>query len=542
MSLACTKLDTRIDTQPTDETINTGYTQLWGFGYAPYGFLQHGFFGTGANNSTLTNLFAAAADEAEETDPTARIQLFNQGAITPFSNPDDVYANHYAGIRAANYFLENSEDYVDVLARNRDIISDNGRQYQLDIQDIGWLRAEARVLRAYYYVELIKRYGGVPLVRQVLQPTDDTDLPRASYDEVMDYIVSEIDGAKDHLQTSWKDFDAGRDGRFTKGAAMALKSRALLYAASPLNNPNNDLARWQRAAEAALELIRLDQYGFQDNYGPLFLDISTVWSPEIILSIRLGATNELERKNYPIGTPGGATGVTPSHNLVEVYEYTGPADPANPYANRDPRLAATVAHNGSNWTGRTLEPWSGGQDDPAKPNASRTGYYLKKFLNDNLNLVQGEQKLRSWVVFRYPEILLNYAEAMNEAYGPDDDNGFGISARQALDRVRTRAAVGLAPVVAGSQAELRERIKHERRVELAFEGHRYWDLLRWKDAETALNQPLKGIRVARSGEAFQYTVIEVEWRNFQAPKMYLYPIPQTEIGKSTGVLSQNPLW
>jgi len=164
-------------------------------------------------------------------------------------------------------------------------------------------------------------------------------------------------------------------------------------------------------------------------------------------------------------------------------------------------------------------------------------------LSDNLNLVQNESKLRSWIVFRYAEILLNYAEAMNEAYGPDNDNGYGLTARQAINQVRNRPNVLLAPVTALSQLEMRNKIKLEHRVELAFEDHRYWDLLRWMDAEQLLNLPLRGIRVDKTANnTFNYSGFMVENRKFIAPQMYYYPIPQTEMSKSKGIMKQNPGW
>ena len=534
--VACNKLDTRLDVQDTDETLATGYTALFGFGYAPYGYLANGFY------SLSGNLFAGATDEAENTDPASGAQVFNLGAVSPYANPDNPYSNDYAGIRAANYFLENSMDYKERLMRNRDIISDYGRQYDLDVQDIAWMRAESRVLRAYFYFDLVKRYGGVPLITKVLKYGENTDLPRNSFDEIIDFIVQEVDGAKDSLQTNWKNYDAGRDGRFTKGAALALKSRASLYAASPLNNQSNDVGKWQKAAAAAQEVIALGQYSFHPDYGSLFLEDNATLSSESILAIRLGAENGIEKLNYPIGTPGGASGITPSQNLVDAYEYIGASDPANPYANKDPRFAATVVYNNSTWNGRTMEIFDGGQDDPANLNTSRTGYYLKKFLNPALNLTQGETKLRSWIVFRYAEIILNYAEAMNEAYGPDNDNGYGLTARQAVNQLRARAGVGMPAVVASGQAEMREKIRHERQVELAFEDHRYWDLLRWKTAETVLNQPLRGMRISGTGNALTYQVFEVEKRIFQAPRMYHYPIPAEEINKSKNILTQNEGW
>lgn len=534
---ACKKLDTRQDVLITEQNIASDYTTINGFGYTAYTKVKNGF------NVIDNNLFAAVSDEAVQTASSSQSQLFTIGGWNSFNNPNNVYGNNYEGIRAANYFLEKFVNYKDLLAVNRDTISDQGRSYRLDVQNIAWLRNENRVLRAYFYFDLIKRYGGVPLVTKTLSITDNTDLPRTGFDEVVNFIVSEIDAVKDSLQTDWKGFDQSRDGRLTKAAALAIKARVLLYAASPLHNPQNDVSKWQKAAGAAQDIIALKQFSLNNNYQNLFVGDNTTTSAETIWAIRLGAGNDLEKMNYPIATPGGNSGVTPSQNLVTAYEYTDTINANNPYTNRDPRLGFTIAANNSNWNGRTIEIWPGGVDAATNTNASRTGFYLKKFMSDNLNLVQNESKLRSWIVFRYAEILLNYAEAMNEAYGPDNDNGYGLTARQAINQVRNRATVLLAPVVAGNQLEMRNKIKMERRVELAFEDHRYWDLIRWKDAEQILNLPLKGIRADKAANnSFVYSEFIVENRKFIAPQMYYYPIPQTEMNKSKGVLQQNPGW
>lgn len=535
VAISCTKMDTRIDTQFTDAHIQSNYQSVRGFGFLAYAKVRNGFY------SLDNNLFAAATDEAEQTASSSSAQLFNNGSWNAFNNPDNVYYSSYEGIRAVNYFLDYSVNYKTLLAHNRDTLNDNGLQYRRDVVDIAFLRAENRVLRAYFYFELLKRYGAVPLVTEVLSIDDNTDLPRNSFDEVLAYIISEIDAVRNSLQVNWKSYDASLDGRLTVGAALALKSRILLYAASPLNNTGNT-KRWQQAAQSAHDVIALQQYSLHPSYSSLFVGDQTAKSAETIWAIRQGASNALEHSNYPIGTPGGKSGVTPSHNLVSAYEYIGPVDPANPYANRDPRLQYSIVYNNSSWNGRTIEVWNGGQDSPTRSNTSRTGYYLKKFLNEKLNLTQEEAKLRSWIVFRYGEILLNYAEAMNEAYGPDQANGLTLTARQALQLVRDRADAKLPPAVANNQGELRERIKHERRIELAFEDHRFWDLLRWKDAQV-LNEPLMGIQVTKtlSGN-FEYTPFRVENRVFDASRMYLYPIPQDEISKSANVLQQNPGW
>ncbi len=536
--ISCNVLDTKEDIYNTDEQIKTNYQVLYDFGYAAYTRLQN-------RNQTIDgNLFAAVSDEAEYTHSPSSTQFFNEGSWNAVDNPDNTYAYNYEGIRAATYFLETYPNYAEFLKQNRNLITSNDlNEYQRDVKSIRWLRFENRVLRAYFYFELLKRYGGVPIVKDLLSADENTHLPRANVDEVVSYIVSEIDASKDSLVTHWgTDFqDVGLDGRITKGAALALKSRVLLYAASPLYNPTGDVAKWQAAASAANELLSLNLYALDNSYGELFVGDRSAKSSETIFAIRQGATNELEKRNYPIGTAGGGSGITPSHNLVSAYEYKGTPDANNPYANRDPRLGFSVATNNSQWNDRTIEIWEGGSDDYTIKNTSRTGYYLKKFLNENLNLVQDEKRLRSWIVFRLAEIYLNYAEAMNEAYGPDDSNGYGLTAREAINIVRSRTGVEMPPVTATSKDEFREKVKHERRIELAFEEHRYWDVRRWKDATNVLNAPLLGVRAVKNGTNFTYDVKEVEKRVF-TEKMYFYPIPQSEIVKSKGIVTQNPGW
>ena len=248
----------------------------------------------------------------------------------------------------------------------------------------------------------------------------------------------------------------------------------------------------------------------------------------------------MEKNNYPIATQGGKSGATPTHNLVAAYEYIGTPDPTNPYANRDPRLAASVVTNGSTWNGRTIDQSAGATDDMANANASKTGYYLKKFLTDNLNLVQGQVAQHNWVAYRWAEVLLNYAEAMNEAYGPDAaPAGYTLTARQALQQVRDRASSKLPKVFASDKESFREVVKHERRVELAFEDHRYWDLLRWKDAMDVLNKPVLGVAVTKTETGWSYEVKEVATRTFHERNYYL-PFLRSEIENSNNTLEQNP--
>lgn len=540
--LGCKKdfLNTKIDTNETPDKIITDRNTLFLFGNSFYTSLQYGL------SSLDGNLFAAASDEAQQTAAVSNAFLYNQGVITPNNNPEaGLYQGFYDGIRAANFFLTYSVNNRKFLAMNRDTINDSVN-FHNDLQNISWYRAEAHIAKAYYYSELIKRWGGVPVVTKTLQEASNKYIKNATYDQVVTYIVNQIDSNKNALQVKWVTSNfANNDGRFSLGAALAIKARVLLYAASPLHNTGNDPVKWQKAATAAFDVMNTPGLNYSldgGGYGNYFMGSNALNSTETIFAVRTGANNAPEALNYPIATPGGASGETPTDNLVSDYEYTGVIDPTNIYANRDPRLSATVVTNGSFWNNRTIDESAGGSDDMANANSSKTGYYLKKFLTDNLNITQGAQVQNQWVVFRYAEILLDYAEAMNEAYGPDNLSGqFTVTARQALKMVRDRASTSLPVVTATSQTDFRATLKHERRIELAFEDHRYWDLLRWKDAGSVLNQPVYGVVVTKNTTGnFAYQQITVAPRVFHAPTNYLYPFSQQEILNSKSTLQQNP--
>ena len=536
MSSACSDfLNTSLDRNQTEESVATNRSSIWGFANAFYSPLGYGF------SVIDSNIFATASDEAQQTAVQSNVTYFNKGMLNENANPLFTYfKNYYEGIRAANFFL----DYVadgkgeELLAQNRNLVTDKVN-YERDLQSLAWYRAEAHIAKAYYYTELIKMYGGVPVVESFVD--DGTMISRSSYEDVVEYIVNEIDSYKDSLALDWTDF-TDREGRFTLGVALAVKARVLLYAASPLHNDKNDVKKWERAAKAAHDLLANTDvtYSLASDYGSYFIGGNPLSSPETIYAVRRSASNTMEVNNYPIATSGGKSGATPTHNLVSAYEYVGTPNPLNPYENRDPRLAASIVTNGSTWNGRVIDQSAGATDDMAKANASRTGYYLKKFLTDNLNLTQGQTAQHNWVAYRWAEVLLNYAEAMNEAYGPDAvPEGFTMSAREALQKVRDRASVNLPKVTATDVASFRDAVKHERRVELAFEDHRYWDLLRWKDAMTVLNRPVLGVTVAKTEGGWSYDVVEVAARTFYEKNYYL-PFLRSEIENSNNTLEQNP--
>jgi hypothetical protein len=538
LAVSCDKfLDTSLDLNATGETVQTNRGTIWSFANAFYSPIIYGY---GVLDG---NLFAAASDEAQQTAASSNALYFNKGILNSSVNPLWTYYNNcYEGIRAANYFLDYVADGKGqaLLEMNRNLVTD-AVNYARDMASLNWYIAEAHVARAYYYAELIKMYGGVPIVEMTQEQSGGELIGRSSYDDCVEYIVSEIDNWKDKLALNWKD-DNTREGRFTLGAALAIKARVLLYAASPLHNPTGDRAKWVRAAEAANEFISNPDisYSLDSDYEGLFRGGNSLSSSEAIYIVRRDVSNSMETNNYPIATSGGKSGVCPTENLVSAYEYIGKPDPANPYANRDPRLTASVVTNGSTWNGRVIAQAAGETDDMARANASRTGYYLKKFLTDGLNLTQGQAAQHNWIAYRYAEVLLNYAEAVNEAWGPATvPAGFPMSAADALQLVRDRASVSLPAVDAGTVDSFRAAVKHERQVELAFEDHRYWDLLRWRDAMDVLNKPVQGVKVTRSGDNWQYKVVDVADRVF-AERNYYLPLMRSEIENAGGTLEQNP--
>lgn len=575
-------LDTRMDTFQTMDRLQTNSGTLSSFASAFYTPMTYGF-------SVIDgNLFAAASDEAEQTSAISDVSVFNRGLLSADLNPlSYLYKNYYEGIRAAHFFLDYAKDGEKFLALNRDTstvynpdgsvyATDRPRGYMRDTINLGWLRAEAAIAEAYYYGELIKMYGGVP----VIDPQDKSGYAeQKSYDEVVEHIVDLIDSNIDKVRYDWrvaieetpqnriadpKNWNT-RDnmGRWDKTSALAVKARVLLYAASPRNNPDNEPEKWKRAAKAAHDVIALRKeifekgFGFGEsaysqhpsyhmpanrNYGEYFLKNNATDNVESIFLIRKAASSTPESLNYPVGTRGGHSGVCPTHNLVDAYEYIG-NQTVNPYVNRDPRFEATIVYNGSTWNGKEIDESPNGAYSLKMEGASKTGYYLKKFLAPNLNLVEGGSTDHVWPLYRYAEVLLNYAEAMNEAYGPDAaPEGYLMTAREALTEVRNAASTKLAPVTESGVNEFRKRVKAERRIELAFEDHRYWDLIRWEDAESVLNKPIKGVRVTKNAlGGYQYTFPTVGSRSFDERHYYM-PFTRKEVANSHGTLNQNPLY
>ena len=475
------------------------------------------------------SMWCAVTDEAiyNNDDNTWLIQ---RGQLAPenLGMAGTFWGRSYRSIRECNYALNN----IGALS-----ISDAHRTR---------LRGELQFIRAFRYQDLIRNYGGVVLMGDKVYDlsdnlTDASLFTRSSIKDCIDYAVAQLDSAAAELPAV-NDGSTWVLGRATKGAALALKSRLLLYAASPLYNAGS----WADAAAAAKAVMDLSQYTLESDYGSLFKNSA---SNEIIFErlYAVGARHVcMEIANAPNGY-GGWAGNTPLQNFVDAYETADGkqiTDPTSgysdqdPYTNRDPRFYATVLYNGAPYRGSTVQIYTPGgkdsKDGPSNWNTTKTGYYLKKYMDDNMPIdnpwnVSG---LQPWIYFRYAEILLNYAEAQNEAVGPD------ATVYDALHQIRQRA--GMPDITAGlSQSDMRDAIRRERQVELAFEEHRFYDVRRWKIADQTENVPAYGVDVTVSGASYTYTKkVALSGRTFLT-KHYWLPIPRSEILASNNQLQQN---
>ena len=474
----------------------------------------------------------AATDDAISSKASSNIESFTNGRINAFSLVDDAWDKNYKGIRKVNMFLANIGK---VPFLNSMIVEKNY-----------WI-AESRFLRAMFYFEMVKRYGGVPLLGdKVLSLEDDLSFKRNTTEECTQYILSEIEAIKDQLRPNpVQDADLGR---ISKAAALALKSRLLLYLASPQYNPGNDQAKWLAAATAAKDLMTLNSaIGLESSFLNVFL---TRKNKEVILGYQRTVNMSVEKDNAPIGYTDAvaSNGLTsPTQELVDAYEMkngkaitdpTSGYNPANPYTGRDPRFDKTIFYNGSDWVKRKVETFEGGLDKPGGiVTQTRTGYYMRKFMADFSTATTYSNQTHNPVIFRYAEVLLNFAEAQNEYAGPTAE------VKKAVEDIRQRAGLVPFALAAGlSKDQMREVIRHERRVEMAFEEQRFWDIRRWKIAEQVMNGKLHGMKIQKIPEGgFTYAPFEAATVTFDAAKMYSYPIPYSEITKNTN-LTQNQGW
>ncbi len=444
------------------------------------------------------------------------------------------------------------------------------------------LVGQVRFIRAFEYWDLIARWGAMPIITKSFSINDREEIvgqKRNTYKECIDFLVSELDQAAKELPANWSGDDYGRA---TSVAALALKSRILLYAASPLMNEDVKIPevgyttpepdRWQKAAKAATEALDAAQTaGYElynlngdpsKNYQLIFMD-NTAANKETLFA-RMGTSSadgesisSCDQYNNPNGY-GGWGGNCPLQELVDAYEvvkdgvaskfdWNNPEEKANPYANRDPRFYATILYDGAKWMTRNVETYfdvdnngtiiGGGKDTKFGNdswNASPTGYNMKKFMDEGYALNSWNFCARNWIHLRMAELYLNKAEAL---YHIGDEEG----AREALKPVRQRAGM---PAVTATGADLLEAIKNERRIEFAFEEHRYFDVRRWKEAPKYFGSTVHAITIKKYPDGKKtYEVDKLrsdvggdrKWDD----KMYWLPITKAEMDKNPNLV-QNP--
>ncbi|MBQ3813182.1 MAG: RagB/SusD family nutrient uptake outer membrane protein [Bacteroidales bacterium] len=490
------------------------------------------------------------SDDAEYADPDASVQRFTNGNWSPIQTVDDKWSLYY-GIRSANEFLESIET-VDLSMYQYDT------KYQRWLEHLAYYPYEARVLRAYYFFELARRYGDIAMPLTMLTAEEANAIEKTPFDEVIDFIVSECDACAPNLPATYVGLLDDEIGRVTNGFALAVKAKALLYAASPLHNPSGDKAKWKKAAEAAKAIIDLNQYKLDkaekaNNY----------LSQEVIFAIARSESQSFEKNNFPVrfteGQRTSMAGTFPTQNLVDAFETKGgyditlaadgwhTSDPAfditKPYENRDPRFARAVLANGMSFKGSAIETFVGGKDYSATRSelGTPTGYYLRRYIQESTSFTPEASvtNKHQWIVYRYAEALLSYAEAVNEYLGSPSatDGTFTLSALDAINQVRANA--DMPDVEATTQAAFRDAVRREWRVEFAFEDHRFWDVRRWKIGQNVMNQ-IDGVEIVKNGSNLSYSRKMVESRTW-SDKMNLYPIPQAETFNNPN-LTQNTGW
>lgn len=491
------------------------------------------------------------SDDAEFGDPVGTVQDFNNGNWSAIATIDDNW-DLYNGIRCVSEFLESIEK-VDFSEYQYD------SKYDRQIEHLKTFPYQARVLRAFYLFELARRYGDIPVPMKMLSIDEANSIEKTPFNQVVDFIVSECDECAANLPKTYIGMLDDEYGRVTKGFAMAVKSKALLYAASKLHNSSMDAAKWKKAAQAALDIINLDLYVLDSGEK-----VNTTTSPENVLIRMNSESDSFELYNFPVRfTEGQRTymsGTYPTQNLVDAFqtingydviltangwESQDPEfDPERPYDNRDPRFARTVLANGMDFKGTKIETFVGGADYSATRNdlGTVTGYYLRKYINEATSFTPEAtaEYMHHWVIYRYAETLLSYAEAANEYFKnpASTDAELTISALDALNQVRANAQM---PAVAATSYEaFTEAVRREWRVEFAFEDHRFWDVRRWCIGAATQTQ-IDGVNIVQTNNGLEYTRTSVEKRVW-SDRMNLYPIPQSELFCNPNLNPQNTGW
>lgn len=559
-------LDKEPSNQLTGEQTFSEWKTMEQFHLDTYNFLRNGE--CRINNSWLDAATDLSECSMSSSGTRVSFNIGNYYASGAANELTDPWEHYYRGIRKCNMLL----DTIETVPKAAD---ESQETYELHKE---WYKGEAKFFRAYFYWELFLRYGPIPVVKEVLDPDGDllsgyTTRPTLK-EYVVDFIIDELRQAENMVMDYESSHLSGNEGRINKDICCALLSRIYLYMASPRYAEESGIT-WQQAADETKRFI--DTYGshyrlytdggsYVANYtNAILLNAHTESNPEVIFyrsDVSQGWSSYGFNNDTPVGS-GGNGGNCPSQNLVDMYDMadgnspflsydaTGAPvyindrpqintalnyDDTHPTENRDPRLTASILFHGQTWSGRMIDVREGMADNPTgNANATPTGYYMRKYMPEVIlqNNHTGTS-YRNWIIIRYAEILLNYAEALNEVNGPTEE------VCDLLEQVRSRVGMNIdlyrdRPDLQHKD-EMRNFIHKERTVELAFEEHRGWDLRRWNVATEALSRPIYGVDVDENGN---YTRKIAQQRVFE-DRMYLYPIPETEYWK-TGI-ENNPEW
>lgn len=535
-----------------------------------YAYIPEGF------NHVGNAFLDAATNDGISTIIDSDIHKLSRGYVTSSNPIEECWNKSYNGIQQAIF----ARKYL----READLVLQN--KTEEDIQAFkDTYCAETECLQALFEFNLLRHYGGFPIVDRIYE-VDDPELQtkaRDSFKDCVNHIVQLCESAAAVLKVD-PEGGNGSYGRMTKGMALAIKAKTLLYAASPLYNrtDNNDpllgytdgsdvTERWKLAAKACADVINLNADGTispngnkkynlialtaAKTYDKIFINANP--NPEYILFYTAAKDNALENRHYPptISKDQGG-GTVPSQQLIDAFtmkdgsDYTHSSDGASMYTNRDPRLAAIIGYDGSVYGKNTIYTRISDNTtidglNQVKNRSTNTGYYLAKFLDKTLNFGQANvgTVFHLFPMIRLSDILLSYAEAMHHAYGMNaDPEGYGLTAIEAIQKIRTRAGFGTNDKFLNGVTDnnFMEKVKQERRIELCFEEHRYFDLRRWMDGNQ-LREPIIGMKVEENASGLHYTRITVdEARNFK-DYMYYHPIPLKVIKESPSI-QQNPGW
>lgn len=490
-----------------------------------YTFLNTGFTNTYLPAAITDDIQVIGAEESKIAG-YATGDFFN--TVFPQRN---LWKDSYAQIRKINYFIGRAEVAP--------VLNDAQRK-----EFIG----QARFFRAYLYFQLMSNFNEVPIILKAQPIEEAQDKPaKVTQKAGIAFLNAELEKAILELPASYPSTELGR---ITSSTAQAFLSRVLLWKASPLNNEGNDLSEWQAAAVAAKKVMSSGLYALQADYSDPFLKKNVLVKPEVILEVRYNGLkgekqHTFDKTNSPFGYSGRGVNC-PTLEIVNEYEMKNGKMigedqsgyvATDPYAGRDPRFEKSVLFNNAPFKGRPVETFAKGKDMPTT-NATPTGFYIRKFIAEDFDYNKDPSITSStnWIIIRYAEVLLNYAEAQNEAVGADE------SVYAAVNEIRRRVKMPELPANL-TQDQMRLKIRHERRIELAFEDqHRYNDLRRWKQATTVLNRSVNGVVITKATNGTLTYAPRVSGSRVFTDKNYWLPIPLTELGVNENLKPQNPGW